>query len=86
MPVGLTDTLNYVLDSCIDKYRLDRDSITGDTLPVRFRNTIVQLYEKTGHQVVVLVDEYDKPLLSTMITNPEQEEKTASYTRDFSPY
>lgn len=33
-PVGLTDTLNFVLDSCIDKYHLDKDSIAGDTLSV----------------------------------------------------
>ena len=82
-PVGLTDTLNYVLDSCIDKYNLDKDSITGDTLPVRFQNIILRLYEKTGHQVVVLVDEYDKPLLSTMISNPEQEERNRELYKGF---
>lgn len=31
--------------------------------------------KKTQRKVIVLVDEYDKPLLSTMLTNPEQEEK-----------
>ena len=32
----------------------------------RFFNVIQRAYEKTGMQVVVLVDEYDKPLLSTI--------------------
>ena len=32
----------------------------------RFFNVIRGAYEKTGEQVVVLVDEYDKPLLSTI--------------------
>lgn len=82
-PVGLTDNLNYVLDSCIDKYQLDRTSIFGDTLPVRFKNIIELLYEKTGQQVVVLVDEYDKPLLSTMISNPEQEERNRELYKGF---
>ena len=46
----------------------------GD-VSVRFEEVIKRLYKKTGRQVVVLVDEYDKPLLSTMISNQEQEEK-----------
>ncbi len=82
-PVGLTDILENVLNTCIDKYQLDRNFITGDTLPVRFRNTIEQLYKTTGRQVVVLIDEYDKPLLSTMISNPEQEEKNRELYKGF---
>ena len=39
-------------------------------LPTRFRGIIRRAYQKTGHQVVFLVDEYDKPLLDTL-TNPE---------------
>ena len=35
---------------------------------------IVQLaYKQTGRQVVILVDEYDKPLLSTMLNEPLQD-------------
>ncbi|MGP1362427.1 MAG: ATP-binding protein [Bacteroides sp.] len=39
-------------------------------LPTRFRGIIRRAYQKTGHQVVFLVDEYDKPLLDTL-TNSE---------------
>ncbi|MDR2473095.1 MAG: ATP-binding protein [Tannerella sp.] len=36
------------------------------TFPARFSGLIRRAYEKTGKQVVVLVDEYDKPLLESM--------------------
>ena len=43
----------------------------GEKLPgLRFRELIIKLYKKTGRQVVILVDEYDKPILD-MIENPE---------------
>ena len=37
-------------------------------LPTRLRGIIRRAYQKTGHQVVFLVDEYDKPLLDTLRT------------------
>jgi hypothetical protein len=40
-----------------------------DTLSGRFADLIQRVYEKTGNQVVVLIDEYDKPLLEA-IDNP----------------
>ncbi len=82
-PDGLNDNLRSVLDECIKKYDLDKNSVDGETLPVRFRNVIRSLHEKTGHQVVILVDEYDKPLLSTMLSNPEQEEKNRELYKGF---
>ena len=36
----------------------------------RFYNVIRNIYQQTGLQVVVLVDEYDKPLLSTIDNKP----------------
>ena len=82
-PVGLSDVLSYVIKECIDKYGLDESAVMGQTLPVSFTNLIKRLYEKTGRQVVVLVDEYDKPLLSTMISNPAQEEKNRQLYKGF---
>jgi hypothetical protein len=35
-------------------------------LPVRFKKLIQTAYEQSGQKVVVLVDEYDKPLVNTM--------------------
>ncbi len=83
-PDGLSDILNSVLENVIKEYDLtDSYAITGKTLPVRFRNVITNLSKKTGHEVVVLVDEYDKPLLDTMLTNPEQEEKNRQLYKSF---
>lgn len=82
-PIGLADILNNALNACMDKYHLDRSLITGETLPVRFQSTIEQLYKATGRRVVVLVDEYDKPLLATMSSNPEQEERNREICKGF---
>lgn len=37
-----------------------------DNLSIRFRNIIKAAYEKTGRKVVILVDEYDKPLVGNL--------------------
>lgn len=62
---GLRDRLNATLNECIKKYNLTGNySVEGETLAVRFYNLISNLYHKMGkRQVVVLVDEYDNPLL-----------------------
>ena len=39
------------------------------TFSSRFKGIVERAYEKTGKQVVILVDEYDKPLLQTMGIN-----------------
>lgn len=81
---GLRDILNNVLENVILEYDLTGSyAITGETLPVRFRNVLMNLKKKTGQNVVVLVDEYDKPLLETMYTNPEQEEINRALYKSF---
>ena len=42
---------------------------TVDNLSVRFSNVIRRAHEITGRQVVVLVDEYDKPLVNSLQDN-----------------
>ncbi len=44
---------------------------TISDIPIRFEQLLKQIYEKTGKQVVILADEYDKPLLETMNENDE---------------
>jgi ribulose 1,5-bisphosphate carboxylase large subunit-like protein len=46
---------------------------------LRFKNLIAEMHEKTGQKVVVLVDEYNKPLLNTM-NKPDVNEKNQEYT------
>jgi hypothetical protein len=45
-----------------------------DTFGLRFKGVIQRAYQQTGQPVVVLVDEYDKPLLQTLDNEALQEE------------
>ena len=54
----------------------------SDDIAIRFKNLIEAAYEKTGQQVVVLVDEYDKPLLQN-VDNIEEEDKIRSVLKGF---
>ena len=42
---------------------------TEQTFSSRFKGIIQRAYQQTGKQVVILIDEYDKPLLQTMCIN-----------------
>ena len=50
--------------------------------PDRLRYLLHRLHKKTGRQVVVLVDEYDKPILDAL-DNPEMAEANRNYLRGF---
>ena len=54
---------------------IEPPDITG---PDRFNNLILSLYRKTGQQVVILVDEYDKPILD-LLENKQQAEANRAY-------
>ena len=54
----------------------------GD-LAQRFEELIRQIYEKTQRQVVILVDEYDKPLLQTMGVNEALNEQYRNMLKAF---
>jgi hypothetical protein len=45
-----------------------------DTFGLRFKGVIQRAYQQTGQPVVILVDEYDKPLLQALDNEPLQEE------------
>ena len=47
-----------------------------------FQNLLIRAYEKTGLRCVVLVDEYDKPLLD-LIDNPELQEHNKAVFKGF---
>ncbi len=49
----------------------------------RFNEIINKCYKKTGRQVVILVDEYDKPLISTMVDNKELYEEYRKMLKGF---
>lgn len=58
------DLIN-ILSSFLDQYEAIYGS-TGLDITDRFKKLIRTAHEKTGKQVVILIDEYDKPLLSSM--------------------
>lgn len=57
---GLPALLNYILSEYEKKYEITQ----AQTMPsMRFAALIKAIYEKTGEKIIILVDEYDKPLL-----------------------
>lgn len=61
------DNLDQVLNEALAQWEKVYGSNPNEaTLSLRFKGTIRRAFEQTGKQVVVLVDEYDKPLLSTI--------------------
>ena len=57
-------------------------ALTSDTDPRRLRNTLDRLHDATGRQVVVLVDEYDKPILD-VLHEPDLATANRDYLRGF---
>ncbi|MGP1431683.1 MAG: ATP-binding protein [Treponema sp.] len=65
---ALDETLSYFLDTEEPRYNLQKSGLSHAK---RFTSLIKAAYQQTGKQVVILVDEYDKPLLQTMGVNEE---------------
>lgn len=61
-PDDLTDKISAYLSEMEKEYGVDPENGIGE----RFRKVIKAAYEKTGQPVVVLIDEYDKPMLDTL--------------------
>jgi hypothetical protein len=62
-----TDVLSEVLQSQLENAaRRYKVALRGQFAPVRFGNLIVDLHERFGEKAVVIIDEYDKPLTSTL--------------------
>jgi hypothetical protein len=68
---GLVSELNYSLRCLEDQWGGDERE---DTPAIRLKGLIRRAFEKTGQRVVILVDEYDKPLLQTIENEDLQEE------------
>ena len=58
------------------------DPMENYTAPDRLQNLLRRLHRATGQQTVVLVDEYDKPILD-VIDNPEMASANRDYLRGF---
>jgi len=72
IPNSLSNYINQVMRETEGRYQLPCQET--EDISLRFRTLIPRLHEKTGRQVVILVDEYDKPLLDLLGTgNPADE-------------
>jgi hypothetical protein len=59
----LEQHISSTLDDCAQKYGVE---LIKEGFTLRFKELMVQLHEKTGQKVVLLVDEYDKPILNNL--------------------
>lgn len=72
-------TSKKVLDNVLDDYltrweKLYEVETKAKSASLRLKSVIIAAYEKTGMPVVMLVDEYDKPLLQTFDNEKLQDE------------
>ena len=78
--------LDIVIDNLLKgwerKYEVED---IADNITTRFQNVIEKAHELTGQQVVILVDEYDKPLIKNLDTDAFEayREKLASLYSNF---
>ena len=77
---GLRRKLNETLKDFEEKYGLVNDA---EDLPNRFKNALKNAFAKTGKKVVVLVDEYDTPLLRNLGENEVQEKENRTLYKAF---
>ena len=71
-PIMLSDKLDNWLNEWEEKYSIQNKSKTHE---VRFLNIIKKAEQQTGHKAVVLIDEYDKPMLDVIGTEMENKNR-----------
>ncbi len=77
------EALSTLLDEVVTKWeRVYGSDESESAIGRRFQGVIKRAYEKTGRQVVILVDEYDKPLLQT-IGKPELQDAYRATLKGF---
>lgn len=76
---GIAETLDAVLQDKEDELKIER---TNNGLGNRLKRLILGCYEKCGEKPVVIIDEYDAPLLNVLHL-PEELEKVRQLMRTF---
>ena len=64
---AITDLENILETHLVEWERLYGNDSAENSFARRFEGVIKRAYQKTGQQVVFLVDEYDKPLLTSVV-------------------
>lgn len=77
------EVIAKVLSNALCKWEKEYGSENNSDIPgIRFGNVIEAAYRKTGRQVVILVDEYDKPVIDNL-DRPELQDKLREELRGF---
>ncbi|MBR1402606.1 MAG: AAA family ATPase [Treponema sp.] len=79
---GVGDLIAKVDDTLSEFEGMYGRNTASKDIAIRFKNLIKAAYDKTGNQVVVLVDEYDKPLLQNA-TNKKREDEIRAVLKGF---
>ncbi len=77
------ESLESILNFTLEKWeRLYGTASSETTFALRFRGIIQRANEQTGQRVVILIDEYDKPMLQA-IGNEELQQKFRNIMKAF---
>ena len=76
--------LDEVLDKMLERWEVEYGCEKDGSLSYRFQNLLIAARDKTGRECVVLVDEYDKPLLEALENNLLEEHNKAVFKGFFS--
>ena len=82
-PKALNERLHVLLEKAESSYGIATTKEAQPFFASRFEKLLKNAYQQTGRQVVVLVDEYDKPLLQTMGVNEELNEQYRNTLKAF---
>ena len=77
---SLMSQLNLLISQFEERYGTNKNE---EEISQRFAGVIKRAYDQTGKQAVILVDEYDKPLLQTMGVNEELNEHYRNMLKAF---
>ena len=81
-PGILENRINSYVSDWEKQYSLDSENIESD-LGNRFNKVLAAAHEQSGHRAVVLVDEYDKPILDVLDVDKNLEEEHRNILKGF---
>ena len=69
---SLKAAINQILSKYEEKYVVQ---VRENNSAIRLNNLLEKMYERTGRQVAILIDEYDKPILDAIYTDYEEQNR-----------
>ena len=81
-PGSLRDAITGYISDWEKEYSIE-DGSMDINLGLRFRRILAKAHEQSGHRAVVLVDEYDKPILDVLDVDKNLEEEHRNILKGF---